>query len=62
MNKNELMKKEIKRLVELVNCSTGVDKEDYKRMVHSLMNEILQKDWNLFDECQLIIDQNYKGE
>ena len=62
MNKNELMKKEIKRLVELVNYSTGVDKEDYKRMVHSLMNEILQKDWNLFDECQLIIDQNYKGE
>ena len=62
IDKNELMKDEIKRYVELVNCSRGEIKENYKKMVKELMDTIALKDWNLLDECQKIINENYRKE
>lgn len=62
INKNELMKEEIKRYVELVNCSHGEIKENYKAMVKDLMMSIASKDWTLYDECQSIINTNYVKE
>ena len=62
IDKNQMMKDEIKRLVELVNCSNGQIKESYKLMVKDLMNTIAIKDWKLLDECQQIINENYRKE
>ena len=62
IDKNELMKEEIARYVDLVNCSTGEIKDNYKAMVKDLMMAIASKDWKLYDECQEIIKKNYKGE
>ena len=62
IDKNELMKDEIKRYVELVNCSRGEIKENYKKMVKELMDTIATKDWALLDECQKIINKNYRKE
>lgn len=59
---NEIMKEEIARYVELVNCSTGEEKQAYKDCVRDLMMAINKKDWKLYDECQKIIDENYERE
>lgn len=61
LNKNELIKQEIRRLMTMVNCSTGEDKNDYKAMVKSIMDTLLKKDWALMDECQAIIDDMNKS-
>lgn len=62
IDKNELMKEEIKRYVELVNCSRDEIKENYKKCVRDLMMAIATKDWKLYDECQKIIKDTYEGE
>jgi hypothetical protein len=62
LDKNQIMKDEIKRLVELVNCSSEQIKESYKLMIKDLMNAIAIKDWKLLDECQQIINENYIKE
>lgn len=63
IDKNELMKEEIARYVELVNSSTTEEeKQAYKDCVKDLMMAIAKKDWQLLDECQKIIDENYERE
>ena len=61
IDKNELMKEEVKRLMVLVNSSEGETKEDYKKMVKDIMDTLLKKDWQLMDECQNIINEMYKN-
>lgn len=61
IDKNELMKEEVKRLMVLVNSSDGETKEDYKKMVKDIMDTLLKKDWQLMDECQNIINEMYKN-
>lgn len=60
IDKRELMKEEVKRLMVLVNSSEGETKEDYKKMVKDIMDTLLKKDWQLMDECQNIINEMYK--
>lgn len=60
IDKNELMKEEVKRLMVLVNSSEGETKEEYKKMVKDIMDTLLKKDWQLMDECQNIINEMYK--
>ena len=62
LDKDQLMKDEIKRLTELVNCSHGEIKENYKKMVKDLMDTIATKNWQLLDECQQIINETLKQE
>ena len=62
LDKDQLMKDEIKRLTELVNCSHGEIKDNYKRMVKDLMDTIATKNWQLLDECQQIINETLKQE
>ena len=62
LDKDQLMKDEIKRLTELVNCSHGEIKDNYKSMVKDLMDAIALKDWQLLDECQQIINETLKQE
>ena len=62
IDKDQLMKDEIKRLTELVNCSHGEIKDNYKRMVKNLMDTIATKNWQLLDECQQIINETLKQE
>ena len=59
INKNELMFDEVKRYVELVNCSYGSVKQAYKDCVRDLMLAIALKDWDLYDKCQAYINDNY---
>ena len=59
INKNELMFDEVKRYVELVNCSSGSVKQVYKDCVRDLMLAIAFKDWDLYDKCQAYINDNY---
>lgn len=56
IDKDQLMKDEIKRLTELVTISHGEIKENYKSMVKDLMDAIARKNWQLLDECQQIIN------
>ena len=62
IDKDQLMKDEIKRLTELVTISHGEIKENYKSMVKDLMDAIAHKDWQLLDECQQIINETLKQE
>ena len=62
LDKDQLMKDEIKRLTELVNCSHGEIKDNYKKMVKDLMDTIATKNWQLLDECQKIINETLKQE
>lgn len=62
IDKNKLMKEEIEYFVELVNCSSGEIKENYKDCVRDLMMAIAEKDWQLYDECQQIIDEKLERE
>ena len=62
LDKDQLMKDEIKRLTELVTISHGEIKENYKSMVKDLMDTIATKNWQLLDECQKIINETLKQE
>lgn len=56
IDKNEVMKDAIKYFTELVNCSSGEIKENYKDMVKDLMATIGRRDKKLYEECQKIIN------
>ena len=62
LDKDQLMKDEIKRLTELVTISHGEIKDNYKKMVKDLMDTIATKNWQLLDECQKIINETLKQE
>ena len=56
INKNELMKEEVERYMNLVLLAHGEELQCYKNCVRDLMLAINKKDWRLYSECESIIN------